>query len=432
MVTCATRPSWCESSIKFGSVSDFQDRHATAESAPLLGEPTFARSTRWERSRSIAAQGIAVVALGIWSLLLGRYWGARVRGEAAVLLASSTVIANCLGLGLHDAVVWARGRHSKPAQVGWVTTSIVLMLAVLVPAALAVRSFASAPSMVVVIFVTCATSQQLQRAAIAFKLADNRLLPFDLARVIGPSVLLVSAAVLVPTGWRPDGYLLYGIPTITVSLLLGFPILRQMFTGRLGIPRSVLRIGIASSLGAVAYSSLARMDVLVVAAMLGNRAAGIYGLTIGIAEATGVAAEALSFHALREGRDSNSSRLTMHAGVLSCFLTICTGLAVAWGAVPILGPGFEELKGLYWLFAPGAVAIGMLRTEFARSVARGLVGRLSRWIGFVAAVQLLADIALIRVFGLAVVAIISSASYLVILGVCHRILSRNLDARVTV
>jgi O-antigen/teichoic acid export membrane protein len=373
------------------------------------------RSSRHARLVTILTQlGILGASVGL-NVIVGRYWGAETRGVLAVVLVSSTFAATSGGLGLHDVVVWAEHRtHIAHRSIdAWLRASYSLvLLAALAGAALAYLTGAGTAAMFVPIL---AVTTQGTRVLSSQLLAAGRTLRFDIARSLNGVLILVAVTVgAFVLDERVGPTALVAVAAITSMIPLYWIARRPVFGTAHLPPRRALRLGIASLLLGLTYTSLARADTLFVSGIVGTAEAGVYAVALAAAEGVQVAAAALSFHALSDGARGRalSLRTVSLAGGSCGALAFVAAPLIYFLQVPVLGDAFQDTFTVFAILVPGTIALAITRLLVAYDVGTGHARPALITLGAAFIVQCALDLALIPSFGLNGAAVASTTAYL--------------------
>jgi O-antigen/teichoic acid export membrane protein len=371
----------------------------------------------WAENRTIFIQGAALVCVAAMNVVVARYWGARARGEVASVTVIATIGASLGGIGIHDALVWGRGHGASKAELGaWARFSLLTASGVALltggPAALLL----GLPAGLAVATAALTIATQFVRVQIGWFLAWTQLRLFELARLGTYAAGLVVLALMVWL-WRsghPIVGLIGGQAFVAAAILLGrvgLPLI-----GRYGAPRGIaLRVGVSSAIGGLVQTSLARTDVLIVAVLLSQSAAGLYAISLAAAEAVLVAANGLAFHALKVSSTGGSEdRILFKALVLTLPLLASVFLALHFLGRPVLGEQFDGVDWIFVLLAPGTLAMALIRIRWAAAIGRGKAALPAAAILAGLVVQTVLDLLTVRRFGVPAAAASASIAYVMV------------------
>jgi O-antigen/teichoic acid export membrane protein len=366
-----------------------------------------------EQFRSVLSQVTIVFSIAVMNIVVVRFWGATARGELAAGSVLATVAASIGGLGMHDVVVWASAREDQRRIEGWMRTSMVTAIFAGAGAMMASMLLLGLDwwlSAAVGILCPVLQANRLQASSL---LSAGRLTAFDLARLAPGafSAILVLVTALAGPPIHPLAVYVLG-QSVAVA---GIGIFTHAFRwyGRMTTPSvASLRLGALSASGGLVSTSLARVDIVVVALLLNEKQAGIYSLSLAAAEAVLTAATALSYHALRAGsRQIDDRRLLIRALTVTALLDGVGYLGLQFFASPVLGRGFAGVGQTFLLLSPGTLAMAGIRIRWASAIGRGRAVRasVSMYVGLL--VQTALDLVLVPKYGIDGAAVACSAGY---------------------
>ena len=234
--------------------------------------------------------------------------------------------------------------------------------------------------------------------------------------VIGPAVMLLSVGAAAVAGLSLPDFLLV---QAAVWLLAGaiFVIAGGGRLPGLSSARRILTGGRGAALGDLTNALSYRVDVLLVAALAGSAATGVYSLATQLMEPLWLLATSTASGLLigfRGRSERERAARTVRAGRQTAALTAAGAVALVL-AVPVAsalaGPGFEDAPRIGLLLAPGIVFLAIAKIFAAYQTS---LGRL--WLGSViatvaVAVGVAGGLLLIPPFGAAGAALAASLSY---------------------
>ncbi len=234
--------------------------------------------------------------------------------------------------------------------------------------------------------------------------------------VIGPAVMLLSVGAAAVAGLSLPDFLLVQ----AAAWLLAGAIFVIAGGGRLpglSSARRILTGGRGAALGDLTNALSYRVDVLLVAALAGSAATGVYSLATQLMEPLWLLATSTASGLLigfRGRSERERAARTVRAGRQTAALTAAGAVALVL-AVPVAsalaGPGFEDAPRIGLLLAPGIVFLAIAKIFAAYQTS---LGRL--WLGSViatvaVAVGVAGGLLLIPPFGAAGAALAASLSY---------------------
>lgn len=379
-----------------------------------------------------AARLASVAAVFLSGVVAARLLSASAMGVAGVGLTVGWAVAIVANGGLNIAAVYYLGRRPEDRAV------LVARLVGLLLGALAVGAVVTA----LVAPVLGATSLDRQRpllfaaaavlamATVGYELAGALLLGLDRRRAYILADVLRSAAtfglavlVLGLLTRTAEGYVLATGLGVVVPAVFGLVVVRRTvgslrprydreFTG------AALRMGLAGQVGNVLTFVNLRLDLLLVPAFLRLDQAGIYFVATRVSEVVGQASTAsasMLFPHVAGQADRNATAVTERTSRLTLLATLVAGAALAAVSPWVLGLFFGEVyrAGTFalLLLLTATLPLALARVLAADLKGRGRPGLVSIGTGVGAAVNVLANLALIPVWGLEGAAVASILSY---------------------
>src|SRR5262245_40846996 len=378
---------------------------------------------------------VATYAAGfLASILLARSLGPVGRGLYALPLAVLGIVMALAPLGLEHANVALASRGVR-APVLWANATVsALALSVVAFVVLAVLAVAIPgtigglpPSWYVVVLA--------QVPMLLLTLYWSSVLQLEHRfRSVAVGVLVATAAhtVVVVVLFAADALTPFRVLVLTwvVNGLTWLWILATGVRHRVAgwePDRGALREGVAFGFkvhgGAVAFFLLLRVDQVLVQALAGFRALGLYALAVTIAELLWLVCEPLAIAALphQARADRTIDRRLAYATSRLALLLASAGGAVLWVAAPFLielvyGSSFRDSASLLRWLLPGIVALSAARPLATLLLRDGRPVLLTVMGLVVLALNVALDLVLIPSFGAIGASIASSAGYLMLLG----------------
>lgn len=255
-------------------------------------------------------------------------------------------------------------------------------------------------------------------------LLDKRILRSQLATVLGAFAQTSGAVALFASGLLDVRaiLLLYAVSTFVpwaalIAWSRPFASARPRFDRN--IMRSVSGYGARLHPGFASYYLLLRSDVFLVGALLGTREVGVYSLAVFFAELlwfiTNPLAQAIMpFQSERSIKDA--AALTFRAARFNLLLGVLVSLlfvAMLWAFIPLVyGSGFSGSFLPLVLLLPGVTAMAAVRPLYNWLIRQGRPLTLSLICTMAFGVNLLLNLLLLPVIGIAGAAVSSSVAYI--------------------
>jgi len=371
---------------------------------------------------------------GVLSALTNVYlaWalGPAQKGAAQVLVIVPAILVVVSNLGVHTAGAWFIGRRRYPladvlsAMFWW---AIIVSAAVAVPLWLfrtPIRAvvFAGIEPRLVWIALGCLPFYVLAYYVADVLLASGRLLTYGVLRLLPLVVYGVFALLLVGVrGMGLTGATVAFSSGIVASGLFALGVVLRLSRGRLAphgdVMRHALGFGGYVHVGAVAQFLVFKIDVVIVNALGGPVAAGVYALAASIAETVwyvGRSVESVILPRIARARGTEAQQISATALRVTAggSVLVAAGLAIAAPTlVTALLPAYGAAIRLLWLLLPAAVIAGVYIVAAGDLRGRGqpAVVAVVSVCALVANVAL--NLALVPMFGATGAAAVSLATY---------------------
>jgi O-antigen/teichoic acid export membrane protein len=282
----------------------------------------------------------------------------------------------------------------------------------------------------------------LAAATIGYELAGAGLLglerrrPYVLADILrSVATLGLTVVVLALVSRTAEGYVLATGLGVAVPAVFALVVVRKR-AGRLApaydrpFSREALKMGLAGQLGNVLTFINLRLDLLLVPALLRLDQAGVYFVATRVSEVVGQASTAsasMLFPHVAGQEDRRATAVTERTSRLTLLATLAAAAGLAavspWVLTLFFGAAYRGGTVALLLLLVAMLPLALARVLAADLKGRGRAGMTSIGTGIGAAVNLVANLALIPSFGLAGAAIGSVLSYGVMAGVllaCYR------------
>ncbi|GAB3405013.1 lipopolysaccharide biosynthesis protein [Flindersiella endophytica] len=413
---------------------------------------TGARGTTSLGSAMIALTGArlaSVVAVFLAGVIAARLLDPAAVGVAGVGLTVGWAVAIIANGGLNISVIYFLGRRPDERALlirrfaGLGLLALVAGVAVTAAVAPFVTAFSLDGRPSAGLFAGAAV---LAAATIGYELAGAGLLgleqrrPYVLADILRSVATLGLTVVLLALVSRTaEGYVLATGLGVAVPAVFALVVVRRR-AGRLApsydrpFSREALKMGLAGQLGNVLTFLNLRLDLLLVPALLRLDQAGVYFIATRVSEVVGQASTAsasmLFPHVAGQGAKNGGGRataVTERTSRLTLLATLAAAAALAavspWVLTLFFGAEYHSGTVALLLLLVAMLPLALARVLAADLKGRGRAGMTSIGTGIGAAVNLVANLALIPGFGLAGAAIGSVLSYGVMAGVllaCYR------------
>jgi O-antigen/teichoic acid export membrane protein len=374
-------------------------------------------SARWRMAGGAFAGQVAFSAVTLLgSILVARELGAADKGT----LTAWTLATGIAGIALAGPLPTGLARSWLAGGRSWIRSAGVRHLSAVMPA--------------VVVVVVVALALGADPVAVAFMVGVG--LP---AAVVGVDMRAVFAAAKRP--WALHGNnlvralvltaglgiaalasgasleLAYGLwaagSALSILLALG---LADPAAGQRPPPaRRLAQLGRGSGLSRLSSVGVRRADQLVVVAIAGPTALGVYSVAANLSEITEYAGAAVgnaTFEDRRTLDDATAARILRRLALLLALLTAAVVIAGFLLISPVFGSAFEEATTVLLLLAPGMLARGRAITAVQIMLARGQGTQSSRILLAVLAVGLPVWVAATAAWGIEGAAAATSCVYL--------------------
>ncbi len=365
------------------------------------------------------------------TLIISRALGPSGRGELAVALAAATSFAAVCFISLEFANTYFFAQKQLDLRaIARVATTAALLLA---PAALLLQFvffvgardtvFAGVGTVAVLVAaLTVPFSMHLNWLMGLFQLG-SRLVRSQAAMAAGAAAQFIGAVVLALIGQLTvvTALLLYALK-VAVAWLLHLVWGASFLTLRPSRDRSVvarvMTYGLRLHPAFLLWFLLLRVDILLVNAVLGTRAAGLYSITVVVAEvililSTPLAAAVLPSQAA--GDIGHSAALTFKAVRITCLLAAALSVIFAgtmWFLIPLVfgsefAPAYDALLALL----PGIVCMAAYRPLYNWLLRDGRAGRMTAITATAFAANVILNLLLLPLFGIVGAGIASFIAY---------------------
>ncbi|MGI8513294.1 MAG: lipopolysaccharide biosynthesis protein [Solirubrobacteraceae bacterium] len=385
---------------------------------------------------SILATGIAAFT----SIIIARELGPEGRGSWAVVSSIAVLTSTIVPLGLPIAVGYGiarvqsadRARLLQAGARGAVAAAAIAAFAALAVAAIARPDGVDAPTMALVGAMAAALvlhhfGQQC--------LLTGGTLPWYVAVQLTPVAFMLVAVVAIALAGSLTVSALSAISAASASVAAALAVAGLARHGLEPVGRLVrgaretarmLRPYLPFAMMTFATLSLTqivhRVDVLIVAGYLGEGQAGLYAVATQVGDVLLVVPAALGVVVFRRGATATEGHWKDALGTLAGTAAFAAALAVAVGvaAAPLVrtlfGSDYEgSVEPLRWLL-PGVVLLGLQGVVSNYVASRGRPGAvLVAWLTS-AVFGIVADLFVVPRHGIVGAAIVSSVSYLLVLG----------------
>ncbi|MFL5779680.1 MAG: lipopolysaccharide biosynthesis protein [Thermoleophilaceae bacterium] len=359
-----------------------------------------------------AVVGLRAIAI----LVIAGELGPRRQGEVALAQAIAVVGGALASCGLEVSLVRSSAiAELRPAAAGafWTHAALVTLATSVAVAALAAAGAGTgavaaglvglAGTLVTRLAAGCALGQE-RRRAYALLMVVPAFAFLAAVVVLAASGSLTTRAALAAFALAPVGAALALLPLVARWLppsLLRRPWLAEPY-----------RTGLAAFPGALAHTTNARLDQLVIAIFLPRSDLGLYSVAVASSELTTLPAEATGNVVLAHasaGRIEGRRTVTRAAAEAAVLAALAVPAYVLFVKTAL--PRYEDSLPLFLVLLPGAAALATGRVLAAYVAGRGRVWATSRVALITAAATLALDLALIPSVGVVGAAVASSLAY---------------------
>lgn len=385
---------------------------------------------------SVVATGVA----GLTSIVIARELGPEGRGSWAVVTSIASLTSTIIPLGLPIAVGYGitrtksgdRARLVQAGARGAVAAAVVAAGVAL--AAAAIANPGGIGVLTIVLSGAMAAALVLHHFGQQAVLTGVTLAWYAVVQLT-PVVLMLVAVVAVAVAGSlslPTLAAISAVSAATAATVAAVGLARRRLspTGRI-VPGAretarLLRPYLSFALMTFATLSLTqvvhRVDVLIVAGYLGERQAGLYAVATQVGDVLLVVPAALGAVMFRRGATDVHGHWedALHTLAWTAAFAVAIAIAVGTVAVPLVrmlfGPDYEgSVEPLRWLL-PGIVVLGVQSVVSSYVASRGRPAAvLVAWLT-AAVFGILADFFVVPRHGIVGAAVVSSASYLLVLG----------------
>jgi O-antigen/teichoic acid export membrane protein len=334
----------------------------------------------------LAATVVSVAAGAVAAVITARWLGPSGKGVVALLTLLGLLLTRVAVLSLGEAAVVLVGKRrvERSHAIGVVLATSVMtsLVAALVFAAAAIALVdPDSDSVWIAVAIGCVSIPVFVYADVfgQLLLLDSRVIRSSLAFAISSIVTLIGTVVFVVP-------LDLGIPGAMGGTALGgaagaAAAVRMDLLARPRRDRRVLRqalaYGVPAEAGVVLTQAAARLDLLVVFAIVGSASAGIYSVALTIGALVGLVPSAIAFAAfprlaqVRAQPTATVARLGRLAGLGGFLSAILIGFAAAIGIPVLFGDEFSSatapsliligagvIWGVQWTLARATAALG--------------------------------------------------------------------------
>lgn len=363
--------------------------------------------------------GLALVALG-WTALIANLLGPEGTGLVIVATTLPALLAPVVNLGLPTAVGWLtaqqRKDHRDTAGAAIVTASALgIGSSAMVTGGVFIYGELADSDIGYLLLGSIGLIPYVTLTVIAaVYLGRERFGAYAVTLVAGPSVALIGAVLLLPFVQLTVNLLvLVWISAYTLVAVVSVLHLRQEATlpsrqNLVAFWSESMRYGWKVWIGEAAVSARARLDLFLVAWLLGSAAAGLYGTAVQIAAQVGLfsqAAHFVVFPVMSQADKSESDRrrqTPLMARLTLSFSLIAVLAAAVWG-MPLIeflfGSAFRGAYSPLLWYLPAAIFLSISRILTADISARGRPDIVMVIALGTLAVSIVSNLALIPVFG---------------------------------
>ena len=387
-----------------------------AQGLTTAGQHGSARSGSGTAHQLVQTLGanLALALLGfITGPLVARLLGPGGRGELAAIQTLPSFIASLAMLGLPDAVVYFSAREPGQAGTFWLSGTTLSLLAApvffgvgyaIMPLALAAQS----PSTIAAgrVYLLLIPVFALSGMALQTLRGRRDLLAWNLFR-IAPGLCWLALLLFVATGhgrsapgWLATHYLVIQGLLIVPVVLLVMRRIRGPFRPQASVFRPMLRFGLPSVGGSVPQALNQRLDQMLMAALLGPHALGLYAVAVTWSSAMSPALSAFGMVAFPHVAAQTSDESKAHSALLTTRLASLAAACltvVLYAVTPlflplIFGADFGEsvMSARILVVAAGFLGLSLVLEDTLRGLGQPTAVLKSEAIGLVFTVALLA------------------------------------------
>lgn len=376
---------------------------------------------------------VRVVALvaGFFATVAGaRLLGTEAMGAVGQAMTVASISAMLANLGLNIAAIYALQRDPADAErtvARLMGLGVVTGVAAVVIAALAILATVFVPALRPQILITAVP---MAVSILIFELAGSLLLGLDrqasyvrATLLEGVGSLAFTLLILFAVAGTADGFMAAAI----LGYLLGAGYAFAVVRGRVGslraawdggFSRRVLAFGVRGQAGNIIQFMNLRLDLLLVPALLGLAAAGVYAIAVRVSETVLLAATSagsLLFPAVAGQADARSTAVT--EGIVRATLLVVAGGAITLSiiAAPLLsiafGPAFESGAAAVRITAAAMLPLALFRLLAGDLKGRGRPGLVSIAALIALAITIVGNVLLVPRLGIDGAALTSLVAY---------------------
>ena len=380
---------------------------------------------------SLSAIRLVGVAAGfLTSVLAARVLGAAEFGVGGVAVALGTLVALIANAGLSMSIIYLlRRRPDETRRLVDALTGLALV-SVAVAALLGVCVALAAGAVGVPgVAATAIATGVLAAAMVAVEASGARLLGLGASgaytitegiRAIGILVASAAAILIVGTAAGYVGGVAFGLLTATAYALWRGARLTRWPRPRADLPvwRTAVAYGLRGQVGNVLQYLTLRLDLVLVAAILGAAPAGIYLVATRVSEVVtqiASAASALLFPAVAvhgAGADTSFTAATVRVvTLLAVVAAVVLAVAASWLLPLVFGAEYAAGVAASWFLLAAAVPLSVGRLLAGDLKGRGRPGLVSAaaLIGMV--ILVVGDLAVLETWGITGAAVVSLIAY---------------------
>lgn len=421
-------------------MSDPEIRPPEGAEALALQPTADARSFRRDVTGTVVGKFVGLGATAVQTVLTARFLGPEGRGVVAVVVLIASTAALLLGSGMGGSTVFhvASGRLRARQAAGFSVTFVLLGTAVaallgvtIATTGLTHRLFPGISTTLLALGIAGVPMILLGNQLRSILQGMSRIRAANLAMVTEPvATVALTGLVLVVLG--PHA------PAVAAVMLLAAGLAGLVAIQRLKLPaadyrplvpraelRSLWRYGRRAHLANTLQFLNYRLDVLIVNALLGPVAVGLYTISTRLAELLWQVPDSMAFVLLprSSGTGRRTHEATRRAYGLTLIATVgsATFLALSGHILirVLFGPVFAQSYLPMLVLLPGAVLLGQAKVLSSSIAGRGF----PHYNSYIAAVGLVVtvalDVALIPRLGITGAAAATTASYAVISLLSH-------------
>ncbi|HUP85927.1 MAG TPA: oligosaccharide flippase family protein [Acidimicrobiales bacterium] len=399
---------------------------------------TSSRPAEFRRDLGVTFTGqvsaVAVTLIG--SIVLARMLGPSGRGAVQVLQLLTAEVALIVSLGLPVAVTYVIARQEATAATVASTATLMSLLVgstVAVALALAAGPLASlflsdieGGALLVVISSVMIPLTVLESIFLSVWRGRNKFYAFNgfklfarcgyLGGIVGAAVLGTDVTTVV------FGLIAADVVTTVVLAVALFTRFDEPLRIDRVVARRLLHFNVAGHGGTLLQEVSYRLDMFIVAGLLGSRAVGLYAIAVSTSRLLWYIPESLGSVLLSRSARTGYRRERWERigqGVTSILLFQAIGAAaLAPVAIPLVfGVAFKGSVWPFILLLPGAVALGLWKVFINETTAAGHPRLKLRSGGVGSAATVILDVMLIPQWGVEGAAVASSVAYCLTLGV---------------